>query len=143
MILPVSVLSIFYESFKFFLTVPLSVATWYQVLRARQDLRRSRDMVIHSENCLEFVSTEGNCVNLVPLETMRSLPRPGDIVLLPGEGLSNTAAWRIERVEHIFTRSLRKTARPQEARLTKAMAYVVSLHEPTPAGNYPAAEISV
>jgi hypothetical protein len=138
---------VFFESFKFVLTVPLSIATWYQVLRARQDLRRSRDLVIHSENCLEFVAGDGACVNLIPLEAMRTLPRPGDVVLLPGGGVASTGAWRIERVEHIYTPSQRKSARPREARLTKAMAHVVSLHEPAPeddfpAGDHPAEEVS-
>jgi hypothetical protein len=142
MIVSTSALGFFYETFKFVLTVPLSIATWYQVIRARQDLRRSRDLVVHSENCLEFVSARGDCVNLVPLETLRSLPRPGDIVLLPGEGIASTGAWRIERIEHIYTPSPRKSARPQEARMTKAMAYVVSLHDAEPSGGCSPAEAS-
>jgi hypothetical protein len=83
-------------------------------------------------NCLEFVDGEGTCVNLVPLETLHSLPKPGDIVLLPGDGIGNNgplapAAYRIERVEHIYTRPDQRTKRPREARLTKAVAQVSSL----------------
>jgi len=62
------------------------------------------------------------------------LPRPGDIVFLPGDGLLadavHTGAWRVERVEHIYTRVQQKKARPQEARLTQAIAHVTSLHAP-------------
>lgn len=133
MIMPLPALNFFANIVGFVLTVPIAAATWYQVLRARQEVRRSRDVVIHSENCLEFVTAHGHCINLIPLETLHTLPRPGDVVLLPGEGVASevagTGAWRVDRVEHIYTRTQHKFARPQEARLTKAMAYVVSLHE--------------
>ena len=129
MILPVSVLSIFYESFKFFLTVPLSVATWYQVLRARQDLRRSRDMVIHSENCLEFILENGDSINLVPLETLHTLPTAGDVVLLPGSSSHDKnepqhAAYKVTRIEYIYTRVENRHAQHGQARLVKAVAHV-------------------
>lgn len=118
----------------FLVALPITAATWYQALRARQELRRSREVVIHSANCLEFIAPDGVCVNLIPLETLRALPRPGDIVLLPGDGVltdeHHTGAWRVERVEHIYTRVYRKHARPREARLTQAIAHVTSLHAP-------------
>jgi hypothetical protein len=133
MIISLPALSYTANILSFFVTAPIAAASWYQALRARQEVRRSRDLVIHSENCLEFVSADGHCVNLVPLETLHNLPRPGDVVLLPGQGVASpvagTGAWRIERVEHIYTQSTQKSARPQEARLTKTMAYVVSLHD--------------
>lgn len=133
MIISLPALSYTANILSFFVTAPIAAASWYQALRARQEVRRSRELVIHSENCLEFVSADGHCVNLVPLETLHNLPRPGDVVLLPGEGVASpvagTGAWRIERVEHIYTQSMHKSARPQEARLTKTMAYVVSLHD--------------
>jgi hypothetical protein len=98
--LPLPTLSYVANITGFLIGLPITAATWYQALRARQEVRRSRDIVIHSENCLEFVSADGSCVNLVPLETMRTLPRPGDVVLLPGDGiaggLANTGAWRIQ-----------------------------------------------
>lgn len=132
MTIPISTLSYVANVVGFLIGLPITAATWYQALRARQEVRRSRELVIHSENCLEFVSGEGNCVNLIPLETLRTLPRPGDVVLLPGDGVDNgkirTGAYRVERVEHIYTRT-DKTNRPQEARLTQAVAHVVSLHE--------------
>lgn len=116
----------------FLVALPITAATWYQALRARQELRRSREVIVHSANCLEFLTADGACVNLIPLETLRALPRPGDIVFLPGDGVQSdtlhTGAWRVDRVEHIYTRVHRKRARPQEARLTQAIAHVTSLH---------------
>jgi hypothetical protein len=88
---------------------------------------------LHSANCLEFVIEDGSCVNLVPLETLHSMPKPGDIVLLPGDGaggdgLFHTAAYKIEHIEHIYTHPENRSKRPREARLTKAVALVTSLH---------------
>lgn len=118
----------------FLVALPITAATWYQALRARQEIRRSREVVIESANCLEFLTADGACVNLVPLETLRTLPRPGDIVFLPGDGVDadavHSGAWRVDRVEHIYTHVHRKNARPREARLTQAVAHVTSLHMP-------------
>lgn len=138
MTLPLATCSYLANISAFLIGLPITAATWYQALRARQEVRRSRQL-IHSENCLEFVTADGACINLIPLETLRALPRPGDIVLLPGHGVHisavpreaaavHTGAWRVERVEHIYTRVHRKASRPQEARLTQAVAHVVSLH---------------
>ncbi len=119
----------------FLVALPITAATWYQALRARQEIRRSREADIDSANCLEFLTADGACVNLIPLDTLRTLPRPGDIVFLPGDGVHtdalHTGAWRVERVEHIYTRVQRKKARAQEARLTQAIAHVTSLHAPS------------
>lgn len=118
----------------FLVALPITAATWYQALRARQELRRSREVILHSANCLEFLTQEGVRVNLIPLETLRTLPRPGDIVFLPGDGIHagaiHTGAWRVDRVEHIYTRVQSRKARPREARLTQAIAHVTSLHAP-------------
>ncbi|HEX4005875.1 MAG TPA: hypothetical protein VHX60_06850 [Acidobacteriaceae bacterium] len=147
MITPLPTLSYLANILGFVIAMPITAAAWHQAIRARQEVRRSRDVVIHSENCLEFVSPDGACVNLIPLETLRALPRPGDVVLLPGTGIAagstGTGAYRIERVEHIYTRAHHKSARPQEARLTKAMAHVVSLHETPSHGDITRSELSV
>lgn len=143
MTVPIATLSYLANVVGFLIALPITVATWYQALRARQELRRSREIVVHSENCLEFLTADGLCINLIPLETLRMLPRPGDVVLLPGDGVAaapetrssevvRTGAWRVERVEHIYARVQRKSARPQEARLTQAVAHVVSLHDLAP-----------
>ncbi len=111
---------------------PTVAATYYQSFKARQEAKEWR-RGIHSQNCLEFVVEDGSAVNLVPLETLHTLPKPGDIVLLPGDGIGKDlrfapGAYRIEQIEHIYTPSNEKTSRPREARLTKAVALVTSLH---------------
>jgi hypothetical protein len=73
-------------------------------------------------------------VNLVPLETLHTLPKPGDVVLLPGHGVDDAGefvpgAYVVERIEHIYTPVQSKKSRPYQARLTKAVAHVVSLHQ--------------
>ena len=117
----------------FIIGLPTAVATYYQAYKTRQEARQAREGELHSANCLEFVIADGSCVNLVPLDTLHTLPKPGDVVLLPGDGLSGhgsfpTAAYRIERIEHIYTPAEVKTHRQREARLTKAVAVVSSLH---------------
>jgi hypothetical protein len=106
--------------------------------KARQEAKQAREGLLHSKNCLEFITTEGNCINLVPLETLHSLPKPGDVVLLPGRGMDglevtggvkyHPGAYRIERIEHIYTEAELKGKQPGEARLTKAVAMVTWLH---------------
>jgi hypothetical protein len=109
-------------------------AAYYQSWKARQEARVARESALYSMDCLEFVVEDGTCINLVPLETLHSLPKPGDIVLLPGSGLLEEeedslapGAYRIERIEHIYTRPNEKSKRPREARLTKAVAQVCAL----------------
>jgi len=76
---------------------------------------------------------DGTCINLIPLETLHSLPKPGDVVLLPGDGVGGESsfvpgAYRVQRIEHIYTPAEVKGKQPREARLTKAVALVESLH---------------
>jgi hypothetical protein len=132
MILPITQFSPYTSIIGFIIGLPTVVAAYYQSWKAREEARLAREGALHSMNCLEFVDGDGTCVNLVPLETLHSLPKPGDIVLLPGDGIGNNgilapAAYRIERVEHIYTRPDQKTRRPREARLTKAVAQVSSV----------------
>ena len=113
--------------------LPTVGATYYQAWKARREAKEAREGLLHSKNCLEFVTSDGVCVNLVPLETLHSLPEPGDILLLPGDGMRDDArntpgAYRVERIEHIYTPADGKKRQPREARLTKAVATVVSLH---------------
>src|ERR1700730_5644773 len=58
----------------------LGVATW-KLYRAYVKGRETKNV---SQVCLEF-SEKGIGINLVPLERVAAFPRPGDIVLLPGE----------------------------------------------------------
>ena len=113
--------------------LPTVAATYYQSFKARQEAKEAREGLLHSKNCLEFVVADGSCINLIPLETLHSLPKPGDVVLLPGDGVGGDSrfvpgAYRIERIEHIYTPAEVKGKQPREARLTKAVALVSSLH---------------
>ena len=113
--------------------LPAVLATYYQALRARQEAQQEREGTLHSRNCLEFVSGDGSCINLVPLETLHSLPRAGDVILLPGDGVDPggeflTGAYLIESIEHIYMPWEARGARPREARLSKAVARVTSLN---------------
>lgn len=118
----------------FFIGLPAVLGTYYQAWKTRQEARREREGRLHSKDCLEFVTGEGDCINVVPLETLHSLPMIGDVILLPGDGLSHsrqtfvTGAYLVESVEHIYTQVVRKDARLREARLTKAVAKVTSLN---------------
>ena len=113
--------------------LPTVGATYYQAWKARQEAKDARDGILHARNCLEFVVADGTCINLIPLETLHTLPKPGDIVLLPGRGIDTEGAfapgaYQVERIEHIYTPADLKTPQPGEARLTKAVALVSSLH---------------
>ena len=133
MFIPITQLSPYTSLFSFIIGLPAMIAAWYQSWKARQEARLAREGALHSLNCLEFVVDDGTCINLVPLETLHTLPKPGDIVLLPGDGMGierrpAPGAHRIDRIEHIYTRPDRKTKRPREARLTKAVAQVSSVN---------------
>jgi hypothetical protein len=132
MVLPVAEFSPYTSLFSFIIGLPAMVGAYYQSWKARQEARLAREGALQSMNCLEFVVDDGTCINLVPLETLHSLPKPGDVVLLPGDGTSDgdglaAGAYRIDRIEHIYTRPEGKMKRPREARLTKAVAQVSSL----------------
>jgi hypothetical protein len=122
----------FTSIFGFTVGMPLTIATYHQTFKTRQEARDAREGTLHSMNCLEFVTTEGKSINLVPLETLHSLPRIGDVVLLPGDmaagGKIQTAAYRVESVEHIYSPATFKRHRPNHARLTKAVAQVTCLN---------------
>jgi hypothetical protein len=133
MMIPIAQVAPYASLFSFVVGLPTMIAAYYQSWKARQEARLAREGALHSMNCLEFAIEDGTCINLVPLETLHTLPKPGDIVLLPGDGTGHdgslhTGAYRIERIEHIYTRPDGKTKRPREARLTKAVAQVSSLH---------------
>jgi hypothetical protein len=122
----------FFSLAGFLIGLPIVFATYYESFKTRQEANREREGKLHSKNCLEFVTLDGACVNLVPLETLHSLPRAGDVILLPGSGMGGAdtlpGAYLIESVEHIYTPATWKSTRPLEARLTKAVAKVTSLN---------------
>ncbi len=136
MMIPIARITSITSLISFIIGLPTVIATYYQALKAREEASEAREgVIIHSENCLEFIYDEdGSCINLVPLETLHSLPKPGDIVLLPGDGIGvggmfRTGAFQIQRIEHIYARVYTQSLRPQEARLTKAVAHVVPVNE--------------
>ena len=117
----------------FVLGFPTAVGAYYQSWKTRQESRLARQGLIFSDNCLEFVLDDGTSVNVIPLETLHSLPKPGDIVLLPGmeDGLDSTlhpelphGAYRVNRIEHIYAPVQGRWAHSGQARLAKAVAHV-------------------
>jgi hypothetical protein len=117
----------------FLIALPTTIATYFEAYQMRKEATSARDGTLHSKDCLEFVTGDGRRINLIPLETLHSLPRIGDVVLLPGHGIDSEreflpGAYRVESVEHIYTPVDHKGARHHEARLTKAVAQVTSLH---------------
>lgn len=117
----------------FLVILPTSAAAYYQSYKVRQEAKREREGRLDSAHCLEFVSGDGTCINLVPLETLHSLPKPGDVVMLPAHGVGGPGeflpgAYLVDSIEHFYTHVEHKDRRPNEARLTKTVAQVTSLN---------------
>lgn len=116
------------------LVVPAVFAAFYQSMKARQEAQQVRDGTWHSRDCLEFIAGDGSCINVVPLETLHSLPKEGQIIMLPGQGMGEESeflpgAYLIESVEHIYAPPEKRLQRRRhEARLVKAVAHVTSLN---------------
>jgi len=113
----------------FLIGLPTVIGAYYQSWRARQESRLAREGLVYSENCLEFILESGDSINLVPLETLHTLPRAGEVVLLPGSGSHDRdepqhAAYRVTRIEYIYTRVENRHAQHGQARLVKAVAHV-------------------
>jgi hypothetical protein len=130
-------ISPFADVITFVVGLPAVLGTYYQSFKARQEARREREGRLHSQDCLEFVAGDGDCINLVPLETLHSLPRAGDVILLPGGGVGEqvkyiSGSYLVESVEHFYSPIEYTGSRPQEARLTKAVAKVTSLNPVLP-----------
>jgi hypothetical protein len=118
----------------FVVGLPIVGAAYYQVWKARQEAEQARAGLVYSKNCLEFVLADGSSVNVVPLETLFTLPAPGDIVLLPGTGITRadgtgTGAFRVARVEHIYAHAEGRGLDVKQARLIKVVAHVDGLGE--------------
>jgi hypothetical protein len=121
--------------FGFLVGLPTLVATYYQSWTNRRENQEARKRLIFSGNCLEYVLEDGRLINLVALGTLHSLPRAGDIVLLPGsdgDGLegSGYGAYCVTRIEHIYTRSKDAKGSDHLARLIKAVAHVDVVQAP-------------
>jgi hypothetical protein len=113
--------------------LPTILATYYQAYRARQEARAALAPPILSENCIEFVLGDGSWINLVPLQTLHSMPLPGSVVLLPGDQMGDGAgAYRVDSLEYIYATEEKDAQQPRQARLTKAVAQVTPLLETLP-----------
>jgi len=126
---PVLRLTPYTSLFTFIVGLPTLVGTYYQAWKTRQESKQAREGLVYSENCLEFILDDGTTINVVPLETLHTLPKPGDIVLLPGssdrhKAQLNHAAYRISRLEYIYVRVENSHAQIGQARLAKAVAHV-------------------
>ena len=103
----VDTISPYADLITFVVGLPAVLGTYYQAFKTRQEARREREGRLHSQDCLEFVAGDGECINLVPLETLHSLPRAGDVILLPGEGVRAKTylpgAYLVESVELFYT----------------------------------------
>jgi hypothetical protein len=113
--------------------LPAVLAALYQAQKTRQEARQVREGTMHSRDCLEFIVGNGTTVNVVPLETLNWLPRAGDIILLPGDGMGGGSdfvpgAYLVESLEHFYAPATHKLRRPQEARLTKVVCSVTTLN---------------
>jgi hypothetical protein len=123
--IPVNNLSPYTSLFSFLVGLPTLIGTYYQSWKAREEAKQARAGLSYSENCLEFNLEDGTTVNLVPLETLHTLPEPGDIVLLPGDASPmQHAAYRVSRIEHIYVRVETRYAQRGQARLAKTVAHV-------------------
>ena len=113
--------------------IPAIVAAFYQAHKARQEARQVREGSLHSRDCLEFIVKDGTTVNIVPLETLNWLPREGDLLLLPGNGVESEgemmpAAYLVDSIEHFYAPATHKRRRLQEARLAKVVCAVTTLN---------------
>ena len=127
--MPLSNITPFTSFISFCLGMPTAVGAYYQAWKTRQEARLARNGFIFSANCLEYVTRNGDSVNLIPLESLHTLPKPGDVVFLPSSGFTNTAevppgAFRVNRIEHIYARVEGEGAHAKQARLVKAVAHV-------------------
>jgi len=123
--IPVNSLSPYTSLFSFLVGLPTLVGTYYQSWKAREEAKQARAGLSYSENCLEFNLEDGTTINLVPLETLHTLPEPGDIVLLPGDSSPiQHAAYRVARIEHVSVRVQTRHAQHVHVRLAKAVAHV-------------------
>lgn len=91
-----------------FVGIPALVVTTWKIYREFQKERAEREALkIVSEGCLEFYDSQQKVgINLVPLEKITALPRPGDRVFLPGEmhnGIQyGVGEYEVESISFIF-----------------------------------------
>ena len=106
----------------------LVVSTWKFYREFRQEWAARKQMVGVSHGCLEFNLNGKVGINLVPLEKITVLPRPGDFVTLPGEGYKygtrgGCGEYEVERVSFLFQEAP-EVDQPCPALPSKVIAYV-------------------
>jgi hypothetical protein len=129
---PIAGLAPYTSLVAFLIGLPTLIGTYYQTWKGRQESKLARQGLLYSANCLEFLLEDGTTINLVPFGTLHTMPRTGDVVLLPGVGDSNArysqhAAYRVARLEYIYAPIQSRKAQSGYARLAKAVAHVEEL----------------
>lgn len=126
--LPASHISPYVSLVSFVLGLPTAIATYYQAWKVRQENRELRESLAYSSFCLEFVVPDGSSINLVPLDSLHSLPKSGDVLLLPGlvdeRGMPQHGAYRVLHIEHLYARDDGRRALMGQVRLVKTVAHV-------------------
>jgi len=108
------------------LGIPVLVVTTARLVgEIKKERAERRALKIISEGCLEFLDSEHKVgINLVPFERVPLMPRPGDFVLLPGEGRRYGAGeYEVEQVKFIFLEAS-DVDQPCPAALSKVTAFV-------------------
>jgi hypothetical protein len=114
----------------------LAVGTWRLYLEYRKEREERKQLKGVSEDCLEFFDVEDRlAINLVPLETLNLLPRPGDTVFLPGETRSGKnlggGEYQVEKLSFNFHEAP-EIDQPCPATPAKIVADVRKAKRPTP-----------
>lgn len=108
---------------------PAALLALWQAYEAKKAAREALKIPrIAGDDSLEFVC-RGVTVNHVPFATLSFVPRRGDTVLLPSEGLgteTGAGSFEVERVECCYDEDTKQDV-SCPARLAKIVAYVKPL----------------
>jgi hypothetical protein len=122
-----------------FVGVPVLGWTMYKIwaeLRRERAERKAFKSV--SQDCLEF-SDDQVGINLVPFERVAAFPRPGDIVILPGEtrdGVNlGAGVYEVDRVSFTFLEAP-EIDQPCPAVPSKVIAHVRKRVRPRSSGDH-------
>jgi len=111
------------------LGVPLlATGIWQLVREMRRERAERKVLKITSQDCLEFNDRQQRvAINLVPLERITAVPRPGDVVFLPGETHKGVnyggGEYEVERIAFTFFEAP-EVGQPCPAVPFKVVAYV-------------------
>jgi hypothetical protein len=97
---------------------------YFQTRQAWKELKKARETQSVGHECLGFVdSNRGVGINLIPLATTPAIPRPGDIVSLPGEFFGNenpsAGTYEVESVHFIYSPAPMEVDQPGPALLSR------------------------